>query len=762
MLIQRAAVLGAGTMGAQIAAHLANAGVPVLLLDVSASAAREGLERARRLKPDPFFVPDAAALVRTGSLDDLTALHDADWIVEAIVEDLEVKRTLLARVDEHRAPQAVVSSNTSGIPLAAIGKGRSDAFRQHWLGTHFFNPPRYLRLVEVIPTPETDPAITAALSDFLDRRLGKGVVVAKDTPAFIANRIGLFGLLRVLDVLSAGDYTIEEADAITGPAIGRPKSATLRTLDIAGLDILARVVGDLANRLPEAETRLLQVPPFVNTMLSLGLLGEKTGRGFYQRVKNKNESRILTLDLESLIKTAEPDAQAIRYRDRVAPNLPSLEAARSIADVEERIRKLFAGEDRAGAFLRQTLGPTLLYARSVAAGVAHSAADVDRAMRWGFGWERGPLETLDAIGEKEVLAACDSWLSRLPEASRHRPGGDFAARAVRSDSSILAGARQQSRTLRRNEAASLVDLGDGVLCVELHSKLNIIGADTLEMLHAGIAEAVKHFAALVVGTDAENFSAGANLLLLLIEAQEENWDEIDHMIRTFQGVSMSLKTCPVPVVAATAGLTLGGGCELCLHADRVQAAAETYMGLVEAGVGLIPAAGGTKEMLLRCTGASAADAAALSKVFENIGFARVSTSAPDARRLRYLRDEDDMTMNRDRLMADAKATALVRAREGYRPALPRTSIPVGGADTFAALSLGVHLAWRAGRLSDHDALIGRKLAKVLSGGDLPHAATVSEQYLLDLEREAFLSLCGEQKTQARIAYTLKSGKPLRN
>jgi 3-hydroxyacyl-CoA dehydrogenase len=761
MPIKRAAVLGAGTMGAQIAAHLANAGLPVLLLDVSTPAARDGLERARRLKPDPFFVPDAAGLIRTGSLDDLSALHDADWIVEAIVEDLEVKRQVMTRVDGHRAAHAIVSSNTSGIPLAAVGEGRSESFRRHWLGTHFFNPPRYLRLVEVIPTPDTDPAITAALLDFLDRRLGKGVVIAKDTPAFIANRIGLFGLLRVLDVLAGGDYTIEEIDAITGPAIGRPKSATLRTLDIAGLDILARVVRDLAIRLPSAESQLFQVPAFVETMLSLGLLGEKTGRGFYRRVKDKDESRILTLDLETLIKAGSPDEGAIRYRDRLPPNLPALEAARSIADMGERIRKLFVGQDRVGTFLRQTLGPTLLYARGVSDDVAHSAADVDRAMRWGFGWERGPLETLDAIGDTQVLEACDSWLSRLPEASRHRPAGDFAD-PPSSDSRILAAAKRQSRILRGNDAASLVDLGDGVLAVELHSKLNIIGADTIEMLHAGMAEAVRNFVALVVGTDAENFSAGANLLLLLLEAQEENWDEIDRMIRTFQGVNMALKTCAVPVVVAPAGLSLGGGCEICLHADRVQAAAETYIGLVEAGVGLIPAAGGTKEMLLRCTGTSAADTATLSKVFENIGFARVSTSAPDARRLRYLRDEDDMTMNRDRLIADAKATALVRAREGYRPTLPRTSIPVGGAGTFAALSLGVHLAWRGGRLSDHDALIGRKLAAVLSGGDLPHAANVSEEYLLDLEREAFLSLCGEPKTQARIGYTLKTGKPLRN
>ena len=704
-------------MGAQIAAHLANAGVPVSLLDLSVEAAQTGLDRARRLKPDPFFVPEAAALIRTGSLEDLSGLADSDWVIEAVIEDLAVKRDLMRRVEAHRAAGAIVSSNTSGIPLAAIAEGRSEVFRRHWLGTHFFNPPRYLRLVEVIPTTWTDPAVTQALTDFLDRRLGKGVVVAKDSPAFIANHIGMFGVIRLLEAVASGEYTIEEIDEVTGPAIGRPKSATFRTLDIAGVDILAHVARDLARRLPsEDDRRLFTLPPFVDAMIARGLLGEKTGQGFYRRIKKDGETEILTLDVRQLTDVAASGP----YVGRRAPHLPSLDAARAITDVGERIRTLLRGQDKVGALLRATLVPTIDYAARVAPDIVYSADDIDRAMRWGFGWQLGPLEIRDAL------------------AGRKRPPGSFSRRVVKS-----------------NPGASLLDLGDGVLGVDFHSKMNAIGGDTIAMLQAGVKEAEANFAALVVGNDAEHFSAGANLMLLLLEAQEGNWDEVDLMVRQFQRATMALKTSGVPVVAAPAGLTLGGGCEICLHADRVQAAAETYMGLVEVGIGLIPAGGGTKEMLIR--GATGT----VATVFETIGFAKTSTSGAHARQLGYLRDVDGITMNRDRVLAEAKAAALSRARD-YQAPVPRTDIPVGGADTFALLSLGTHLALRAGRISDHDALIGRKLAWILSGGNVPHRTTVTETYLLDLEREAFLSLCGERKTLERIGYTLKTGKTLRN
>lgn len=756
--IRSVAVLGAGTMGAQIAAHFANAGVPALLLDLTGEIAREGLKRVRALKPDPLFTPDAARLITTGGFDrDLARLGGVDWIVEAIVEQLDVKRSLLERVDAVRRTGTIVTSNTSGLPISSIAEGRSDDFRRHWLGTHFFNPPRYLHLVEVIPTPDTDPAVVDRVSRFADVHLGKGVVVAKDTPNFIANHIGLFGVVQVLRVLERGDLTIEEIDAITGPALGRPKSATFRTADIAGIDVLGLVAGNLSQRLSGDEARAaFRLPPLIDDLIARGWIGEKSGSGFYK----KEGSDILALD-----------PKAMTYREKRPVSLPPLDAARGIEDVGTRIKTLFLGKDKVGAFLRDTLGPTLIYTARVAPDIAHSTDDVDRAMKWGFGWALGPFETWDAIGVREVLAAlgANGPLPPLVEAALRSGRNRFREGGVESAGpglQLLKAAKDREQIVRRNAGASLVDLGDGVLAVEFHSKMNAIGADTLQMLHAGVAEAAANFQALVVGNDAPNFSAGANLMLLLLEAQEGNWDEIDLMIRTFQGATQALRYADVPVVSCPAGMALGGGCEVVLHTDRVQAAAEAYIGLVEVGVGLLPAAGGTKEMLARAMeGVSVTPQTDLlpfvQRAFETIGFAKVSTSAEDARRLGYLRPVDVVTMNRDRLIADAKSLAIERVREGYRKPLPR-AIPVGGDGVLAALKLGVHLAWRAGRITDHDAVVGRALASVLAGGSLPHQTTVTEQYLLDLEREAFLALCGERKTLERIQHTLKSGKPLRN
>jgi 3-hydroxyacyl-CoA dehydrogenase len=733
--VRSVAVLGAGTMGAQIAAHFANAGMPVLLLDVTRAAAREGLERARALRPDPFFVPTGHTLVRTGGFDeDLDAIAGADWIVEAVVERLDIKQALFERVDRVRAPRAIVSSNTSGIPIAAVVEGRSPSFKTHALGTHFFNPPRYLRLLEVIPTRETDPAVVAAVCDFADRRLGKGVVVAKDTPNFIANHIGLFGVIRILRAWAEGGYSIEEIDAITGPAIGRPKSATFRTMDIAGIDVLAHVARNLAERLTSSDDRAaFAPPPIVDDLVARGWVGAKAGQGFYKKDANGD---ILTLDPATM-----------SYREKQPARLPSIDAARAIEDVGARTRKLFTGDDKVGRFLRDTLGPTLAYTARVAPDIAHSPEDVDRAMRWGFGWELGPFELMNVLGD-----AVEGVNASAP------PTRDNGLQ-------ILRAAKERTPVVKKNPGASLVDIGEGVLAVEFHSKMNAIGGDTIQMLQAGVKEAATNFRALVIGNDAVNFSAGANLMLLLLEAQEGNWDDVDLMVRAFQGATMALRYADVPVVAAPAGLVLGGGCEIVLHSDRVQAAAETYIGLVEVGVGLIPAGGGTKEMLARAMengGTPGSDLLpATQRVFETIGFAKVSTSGPDAVRYGYLRPVDHVTMNRERLLADAKARALVRAGEYVKPQ-PRTAIPVGGEGLLAALKLGVHLAWRAGRISDHDALIGRKLARILAGGDRNGAGTATEQELLDLEREAFLSLCGERKTQERIAHTLKTGKPLRN
>ena len=715
-----AAVLGAGTMGAQIAAHLANAGLTVTLLDVSADAAKQGLARLKTLKPDPYFVPDVLSQITPGSLEtDAARLADAEWVVEAVVESLDVKRALLEKLAPHLTRAAAISSNTSGIPIGDIAQALPPALRGRWLGTHFFNPPRYLHLLELIPTPHTSADVVQRLQSFADVHLGKGVVVARDTPGFIGNRIGMYGAIRSIALVAAGTFTIEEIDAVTGPLIGRPKSATFRTMDIAGVDIVARVAADLAARLNEAEGGPeYAAPPLLAQMVERGLLGAKTGKGFYQRVKDKTageDSTILVLDPATL-----------DYKPLVSPKLGGVEAAMAIPDLGARIKTLFLSRDRVGDLLRQTLGPTLTYAARVAKDIANDPADVDRAMRWGFGWALGPFETIAAIGPEHLGLTSSAAVHTAPK----------------------------RRVVKTNAGASLVAVADDVLNVEFHSKLNTIGGDAIAMLQAGVDEAARNFGALTIANDGEHFSAGANLMLVLLEAQEGNWDEIDAMVRGFQHAMMTVRYAPIPVVAAPASLALGGGCEICLHASRVRASAETYMGLVEVGVGLLPAGGGTKEMLRRAT--------AIQTAFETIGFAKVSTSAAHARKLGYLRDADAITMNRDRLLDDAIADARALARAGYHPPAPNTLIPVGGPDAFATLSLGIHLARTAGAISAHDAVIGRHIARVLSGGDVPHRTSLTEQQVLDLEREAFLKLCGEPKTLERIAYTLKTGKTLRN
>ena len=608
--------------------------------------------------------------------------------------------------------------------------------------------------------------MVAAIVKFGDHVLGKGVVIAKDTPNFIANHIGLYGVARTLEALASGKYTIEEIDAITGPALGRPGSATFRTMDIAGIDVLGHVMRNLSERLSsEPDRAAFAVPPIVEALIGRGALGEKAGKGFYERRRGAGgETEIWTLDPATL-----------DYRPKQSARIASIEAGKSIDDIGERVRMLFNATDKAGEFLRATLAPTLVYTARVAPDIAHSIDDVDRAMRWGFGWELGPFELIDAIGIKDVLTAAQGThalaggipplFASLVEGglTRFREGHVKPAAA---DLQILRTAKEQNRVIKKNAGASLVDLGDGVIAVEFHSKMNAIGGDTIQMLQAGVKEAARSGQALVIGNDAPNFSAGANLMLVLLEAQEGNWDELDLMIRAFQQANMSLRYSPVPVVAAPGGLSLGGGTEIPLHCDRVQVAAETYMGLVEVGVGLIPGGGGTKEMLVRAVAQLPTPQSDplpyISKAFETVALAKVSASGPDAMRLGYLAPTDSITMNRDRLMADAKAKALERVREGYHVPPPRTAIPVGGESVTAALNLGVHLMWRAGRASDHDKLIGQQLAHIFGGGNVPHATTVTEQYLLDLEREAFMSLLGQRKTLERIQHTLKTGKPLRN
>jgi len=762
-MFRHVTVVGAGTMGAQIAALMASAGVDVLLLDQTARAAREGLDRARGASPDPFFTPGASARIRTGGVDvDLPRAAVSDWIIESVVEDAATKRALLARLDRVRSAGAIVSTNTSALPVGPLAADCSESFRRHWLGTHFFNPPRHLHLLELVPTPATDPAVVERIRAFADRRLGKGVIVARDLPGFVANHLGLVFALRAVAALDAGDFSVEEIDAITGPILGRPKSATLRTLDLAGLDVVARVAATIGEAWPNAEVRrAFALPAVVRRLVERGWIGEKAGRGFYQRIAQPGgASQILALD-----------PQAMTYRPAVHVHLPELDEAEALASPGERLRSLFLGAHRTGEFLRRTLGPSLTYAAAVAPHLSASIDEVDRAMRWGFGWEFGPFEAIDAIGARAFATAL-APMPMPPLVANRLAAGHAAVRdgdlpPAAPDLLILTTARRGSRVVRANAGASLVDLGDGALALEFHSKMNTIDADVVAMLHDGVDEAARNFRALVVGSEAPHFSAGANLVLVATAAQEGRFADIEAMVAAFQDAALALRYAPVPVVAAISGMALGGGCELLLHADCVQAAVESYVGLVETSVGLVPAGGGTKEMLRRAHDGSGAGSreplpTGVRRAFETIALAKVSSSAPDARRLGYLGAGDGTTPNRERLISDAKARALALAGTGYAPPSRATDIPVGGEGVLAALTLGVHLARRAGRISDHDALVGRRLAWVLAGGPLPHATVVSEQYVLELEREAFLSLCGERKTLDRIAHTLKTGKPLRN
>jgi 3-hydroxyacyl-CoA dehydrogenase len=793
--IEQIAVLGAGTMGARIAAHFANAGVRCSLLDIPGAGAdappaernrpaNSGLAAALAARPAAFFTPETARLVRTGNFDDnLNWCAEADWILEAVVENLEIKRRLFERVEQQRRPGAFVTTNTSGLPVASIAEGRSADFLEHWAGTHFFNPPRYLKLVEIIPGPATRPEALEALARFSDERLGKGVVFAKDTPNFIANRVGTFAMLTVLRLMADLDMTVEEIDALTGPALGRPRSATFRTADIVGIDVLAHVVRNLYENLPGDESReLFRVPKVVGDLVERGWLGEKTGKGFYRKAGQKGESEILTLDLRTM-----------DYRARQRAKLPALDAAKLLSQTGERLRALLApalegkAADKASQFLWGAVSRPCLYAARRIPEIADTLVDVDRAMRWGFGWELGPFETWDAIGLEPMARALEREGNALPplvekalsaghhsfyeSAEGRRSYFDLGVAAMKPVPEpegilVLKSLKERSKIVERNSGASLVDLGDGVVCCEFHSKMNALGGDIFAMLQAGVRRLETDFDAMIVANQGEHFSAGANLMLLLVAAQEQDWDEIDLAVRQFQRVTQAIRYAPKPVVVAPHGMTLGGGCEISLHAARRHAAAETYMGLVETGVGLIPAGGGCKEMLVRATAAAAGGADLdlfqhLRPIFENIAMAKVSTSAEEARKLGYLGASDPIAMNGDRLIAQAKQTALALARSGYRPPAP-PAIRVLGEEFLTAAKLAIHMMLRAEYVTEYDTVVARKLAHVLAGGALSSPQTVSEAYILDLEREAFVSLTGERKTQERIAHTLKTGKPLRN
>jgi len=792
-------------MGSRIAAHFANAGLPCILLDIvppnlPANAppgdrnkiVRAGLEAAKKSKPAAFFTAALAEKIAIGNFeDDLARCAEADWIIEVVAENLEIKRNLLARVAQFRKPGAIVTTNTSGLPVHLIAEGMSEEFQQHWAGTHFFNPPRYLKLVEVIPGPKTSEQVVDSLSEFCDRRLGKGVVVAKDTPNFIANRIGTFSMLNALRLMGTLGMTVEEVDACTGPAVGWPKSATFRTADIVGLDVLVHVVKNIYETAPNDESReSYKVPALVEEMAKRGWLGDKTGQGFYKKVKGEGEKEILTLDVNTM-----------EYRPRQKARFASLEMGKAIEDTRDRLRALVGpvleGQkgDKAQQFLWGSLSEMCLYAARRVPEISDNVVDVDRAMRWGFAWELGPFEIMDAIGVKVFAGQVQKEGRTLPpviekvlasgrkEFYESEKGtttvfdiGSGTSKKVEEPKGIiiLKSLTDAGREVERNSGASLIDLGDGVVCCEFHAKMNAIGADLIAMLHKGLKRLETDFDAMVIANHAVNFSVGANLMLVLVGAQEQEWDELHMAVKQFQNINLAIKYAPKPVVAAPQGLALGGGCEVSLHAAKIQAAAEAYIGLVEAGVGLIPGGGGTKEMMIRANehAASGEDLDlfhALKPVFEAIAMAKVGTSAEECRDLGYLRREDGVSMNRDRLVADAKEAALALVRGGYKPlaaswqeGAQTTQIKVLGEQFLAGAKLAIHMMLRGGYASEYDAHVGRKLANILAGGPLTSPQLVSEQYVLDLEREAFVSLCGEKKTQERIAHTLKTGKPLRN
>ncbi|HEY1497019.1 MAG TPA: 3-hydroxyacyl-CoA dehydrogenase/enoyl-CoA hydratase family protein, partial [Candidatus Solibacter sp.] len=774
--LRRVAVLGAGTMGARIAAHFANAGFPVDLLDLVLpdkpqrnALAVAGIESAAKQRPVAFFTDAAKTLITPGNFeDDLGRVGRCEWIIEAVAENLEIKRALWQRVAALRAPGSILSTNTSGIPLAQISAGFDSEFRQHFLGTHFFNPPRYLHMAEVIPGEQTRAEVLDWVSSFCDLHLGKGVVRCKDTPNFIGNRIGCFFGAKIAQLTEEGDYTVEEVDALTGPLIGLPKSASFRLIDIIGLDVWVHVLRNLAEAVPNDPAReIYTIPDVMQKMIDRGWLGEKRGQGFYKRVGKGAEKEIWAIDRKTL-----------EYHPALKPTFPAVDAVRGIEDLGARLKALIAGNDRAGQFLWKLFRDFFLYSARMVPEISDRIVEIDRAMRWGFAFKLGPFELWDALGVPETVARMRVEGFAIPESvERMLASGatsfyEFADRdgepglryydlnatayrnlAKRPGVLVLGDIKRARGVVRSNPGASLIDLGDGVLCLEFHSKMNALGEDMVRMVASALDEVDRGFQALVIANDGENFSVGANLMQVLLAAHEGEWDELDLAVRRFQSAGMAMKYASRPVVAAVFGMALGGGCEVALHAGRVQTAAETYMGLVETGVGLIPAGGGCKEMLLRLGSAK--------RAFDLIGFGKVSESAPYARELGFLRQCDGVSMNRERLTADAKAAALSMVAT-WAPGIPRQDIPVEGAAGYALLQMGVKIAAEGGYISEYDTVVGEKLAHILSGGRLTGTQKVSEQYLLDLEREAFLSLCGNVKTQERMQYMLKNGKPLRN
>lgn len=782
-IIKKVAVLGSGVMGSRIACHFAGVGIPVLLLDIAAEGANknkivnDALTAAVKSNPSPVYTKDVVKRITTGNFsDNMKDIAGCDWIIEVVVERLDIKKQIFDQVEQSRKPGTLVTSNTSGIPIHMMAEGRSEDFKKHFCGTHFFNPPRYLRLLEIIPTPDTDVEVVNFLMHYGDLILGKTTVLAKDTPAFIANRVGVYSIMSIFSIMDKLGLTIDEVDALTGPMIGRPKSATFRTADVVGIDTLVKVAAGVYETRPDDEARdIFKIPSWLNTMVENKWLGDKTGQGFFKKIKDdKGASQILTLNL----KTQE-------YQPRVKPKFASLDAAKPIEDLNTKIKMLTGSPDKAGEFYRQFHYSLFSYISHRIPEISDEVYRVDDAMKAGFGWEIGAFETWDLLGVAKTVEAMKaagytvaSWVDEMIAAGNktfykvengRKLSYDPASKTYKiipgSDSFIILN-NYADKTVWKNSSCKLYDTGDDVLALQWNTKMGTIGGDVLSGIHTSIEKAEKDFKGLVIANDGANFSAGANIGMIFMLSVEQEYEELDMAIRMFQNTMMRVRYSAVPVVVAPHGLALGGGCELSLHSDKVCAAAETYTGLVELGVGVIPGGGGTKEFVLRASDeiqTGEPENLPLQNRFMTIATAKVATSAHEAFEMGYYRKGvDEVVMNLDRRVAEAKRSVLDMQSAGYVQPLPRNDIKVLGRSALGSLLAGINGMKKANYATEHDAKVATKLAYVMCGGDLSEPALVSEQYLLDLERQAFLSLCGERKTLERLQAVIKTGKPVRN
>ena len=764
-------------MGSRIACHFAGAGIPVLLLDMEAKQAADALSAAIKSNPSPIYSKSAVKLIATGSFSEhMPGIKNCDWIIEVVVERLDVKQQIFEQVEKHRRAGTLITSNTSGIPIHMMAEGRSDDFKKHFCGTHFFNPPRYLRLLEIIPTPHTDAEVTSFLMEFGDLHLGKTTVLCKDTPAFIANRIGVFSIMSIFKLADQLGLTIDEVDLLTGPVSGRPKSATFRTADVVGIDTLVKVAKGVYENCPNDEARqTFTIPAWLQEMTAKNWLGDKTGQGFFKKVKNdKGEKEIFALNLA-----------AKEYEPRKKPKFPSADAAKKEEDVAKKLRILAEGKDKAGEFIRKFHYGLFSYISQRIPEISDDIYRVDDAMKAGFGWEIGPFESWDALGVETMVAkmreegySVASWVNEMLNQGitsfyKVENGKRLCYNVIEEKYSPVPGTGAYivmknfaENTIWKNSACRLYHLGDDVLGLEWYTKMGTIGGEVLEGIQRSVGMAEEKYKGLVIANDGQHFSAGANVGMIFMFAVEQEFDELDMAVRMFQQTMMRVRYSAVPVVVAPHGLALGGSCELSLHADKVCAAAETYIGLVEPGVGLIPGGGGTKEFVLRAADEMHEDepeTITLKNRFITIATAKVSTSATEGFELGMLRKgHDEIVMNQSRRIMEAKRSVIELHESGYNAPVPRKDIRVLGRSGLGALYAGINGMWRGGYATDHDTLVARKLAYVMCGGDLSEQTLVSEQYLLDLEREAFLSLCGERKTLERIQSVIKTGKPVRN